>query len=633
VSRRLVVVLVVGLAVLGLAIAWLAQPSARGRSGGGPGAEAGGTSRDLGPSAKRFGRNGRAAPSAADVLGALGNASPRGGLLRVEGRVVDALTRTPVGDVEVVFDGVAGETAASVAPDGTYQIDVSPGEYRAFVRGDHVISVGAAPYQRLPTAPDPTTAMVPDGQLAPLLDVQASQRGVDLEVQRSGTVVGRVLDPGGRPIAGAVVRAETGGWVPVLGTNISETGVDGRFRLEVPAGFYELSAAHADYAGAAPNPNDPYSPRPSVTVFPAMETEQDVTMARGCVIVGHAVRTDGTGSGAGALERGQGETSYPAGPVADDGTFRYTTTFVEDVQLRVWPWKSPPAAYQTFACKDGARFDVTFVIPDDPPDLGGTIVDASGNPAALAFIDIYGLTPGTMNQQERSDANGAWGVYALPAGDYAVSAHVPGRGVARTQVTVPASGVTLRLGGTGAIAGRITGVADGETFQLEIMGCTADQGAIVMSAMTRLIPVRGGSYEVSGLPACSLVANARGPDRTQFITLDVIAGDTSTVDLDLTPPRAKTIRLHVTAPDGSPVAGAQAMAMSTTGNTPAGSSVTTDARGDAELEARVGDQITVFTNMNGGATEPLMGQLEVADTPGAVEDVDLRLMPVTMYDP
>ena len=118
-----------------------------------------------------------------------------------------------------------------------------------------------------------------------------------------------------------------------------------------------------------------------------------------------------------------------------------------------------------------------------------------------------------------------------------------------------------------------------------------------------------------------------------MINLDVIANDTATVDLDLEPPRAKTIRLHVTAPDGSPVAGAQAMSMSMTGHTPA-SPPATDARGDVELLARVGDQITVFTNMNGtGTAEPMMGQIEVSDAPGAIEDVDLRLMPVTMYSP
>lgn len=629
--RRRLALLATAAAVLlaiSLGIAWLQQ--SRSSDGGSVrrGAAAG-TSRDLGPTARPLGR--RHAPTAKDVLGALGAAIPRQGLVRVEGRVVDALTRTPVGGVEVVFDGDAGEATAVADASGSYAIDVVPGDYRAFVRGDHVISVGPAHYQRLPTAPDPTTASVPDDRIAPLLAVSDDQRGVDLEVQRSGIVTGRVLDPGGRPIANAVVRAEVGGWQPVLGTNVAETDASGRFRLEVPAGFYELSAAHDDYAGAGPDPNDPYG-RPNVTVFPEMETERDLTMARGCVITGKAVRRDGSPSGAGALERGVGDTSYPAGPVADDGTFRYTTTLAEDVRLRVWPWKSPPAEYQELACRDGARFDVTFVIPDAPPSLMGTIVDARGNPVSTAYIDVYGLTPGTMNQQERSDASGEWGVFALPPGEYAISAHVVGLGVARARVTSPSSGIALRLSGTGAIAGRIEGVADGETFQLEVGGCRADDGPVVMPPTTRLVPVVGGAYFVDGLPACRLIASARSADRARALELPVVADDTTTIDLDLTPPRQKTVRLRVLTPDGAPVAGAQAMAMSATSRAPAGPAVTTDASGAAELTAGVGDLITVFTGTS-GPEEALIGHAAVSDAPGAEEEIELRLTPVSLYSP
>ncbi len=562
-----------------------------------------------------------------DVWGALTRPAH---LVRVEGQVVEATTGEPVTDVDVVFAGPdgpagpAGESTATVDGDGRYAIDVTPGTYRPFVRGDGVISVGAAGWERLPGAADPATAGAVDGTRAPVLHVAATQRGVDLSVERAGIISGRVVDAGGRAVVGAAVRTLGGaGRRPVLGTDVAETDAAGRFRLEVPVGYYALDAAHPDHGGLA----DPADGPPMVEVLPGQTAAIELRMVAGCVITGRAVRPDGSPAGDGAIERGLGGDAFtPAGQLDADGRFRFTTALTEEVSLRAWPWKSAPAPAQTVACHDGARHELTFVVPDAAPDLVGKIVDASGDAVPMAFVDIYGMSPGTMNQQERGDPDGGWAVFALPPGDYAISAHVPGQGAAWVMATVPGPEVVLRLSGTGSLAGRVEGIDDG-TFLLEIGACAIGGGAVGIDHQTILVPVRGGRYRVDGLPACRLSLAVRAGTRYVPGELEVRAGEVVTHDLDVSPPRAKTVRVRVRNPDGSLAAGAMVVAMGADAMAAAPQPMATDAQGEVTIAAHVGDLVHAFVQDSGA-----MGSGQVSDAPGDHEDLVVTLEPPYVDD-
>ncbi|MCA9674392.1 MAG: carboxypeptidase regulatory-like domain-containing protein, partial [Myxococcales bacterium] len=552
-----------------------------------------------------------------DVWGAL--TGPARGTVRIEGRVLDQSSGDPVADIDVVFagpDGGPGETTATADASGHYAIDVVPGTYRAFVRGDGVISVGNASWDRLPGAADPDAAGAVNDQLAPLLRVAHDQRGVDLGVERAGVIVGRVLDDGGRPVVGAAVRTLGGGGRrPVLGTDVVETDASGGFRLEVPVGYYALDATDADHAGLAQPDGDP----PMVEVLAGETSTIDLRMASGCIVTGHAVRRDGRPAGEGAIERGLGGSDFaPAGRLDADGAFRWTTVASGDVTLRAWPWKSPPAPGQTVACHDGARFDLTFEIPDDAPDLAGRIVGADGAPVSVAYVDIYGMSAGTMNQQERGDADGRWAVYALPPGDYAISAHVPGQGVAWTTASVPGPEVVLQLSGTGSVAGEVTGMVDG-TLAIEVDGCGVGGGAVGVDRQTVLAPVSGGRYRVDGLPACRLAMTIRTPGRTLQTDVEVPAGGVARADVDVSPPRAKEVHVHVRRVDGSPAAGALVMAF----DPDLGGAMqprAADGDGEITLDAHVGEVVHAF--LPDGSQ---MGQDQVSDAPGDREDITITL--------
>ncbi len=70
---------------------------------------------------------------------------------------------------------------------------------------------------------------------------------------------------------------------------VAESGADGSFRLEVPAGYYDLDAAHPDFAGPALADGA----RPNVMVYPQMDTAVELMLARGCIIEGRAIHADG----------------------------------------------------------------------------------------------------------------------------------------------------------------------------------------------------------------------------------------------------------------------------------------------------------------------------------------------------
>jgi hypothetical protein len=581
------------------------------RSGRGSTVQAGGSGTSTGPLAWRNRKNrGR--------LGPIKVAPPADGLVRVTGVVVDAASGKPVSDVEVVF--ADGQSEATTQSDlaGRYSIDVRPGHYRPFVRADGLISVGHPPRERLPGRPRTDQIAASRLEVAPDLAVYSNLSGADLEVVRAGVIAGRVFDRDGHPIAGALVRASpTDGAElrPVLGTDVAETDLDGTFKLELAEAHYVVEAFHDRY-GATQD-------APTIALAAGDTATADLTMIAGCVIAGRVVRAGGGELGDGALERGYssdpGASYYPAGTFDEDGgTFRWTTTEEGEITLRAWPWKAPPSPSRTFDCKDGARYDdVVFMVPATGADLGGTIVTARGTPASRAFIDVQGMSEGTMNQQERADDSGNWEVFALPPGQYLVTAYVDGEGATSAVVTSPGTGNRLQLSGTGSLIGRATGVTDG-TFTLSLESCETEHGT-VFPRTRHLVTVQGGGYRLDGLPSCTLRVEAENRARRRSFEVTIEAGGVATVDLDLAPPKPKVVRGVVRDQDGRPVEGA---AVTPIGQDidGAGAGTTTDASGRFQLEVHGGDVI-IFGHPSGTS------ELMVSDDDPDQRDVEITLMP------
>ncbi len=535
----------------------------------------------------------------------------------LSGSVIDLGDHSPVGNVEVVFRSALGEASATTDPSGTYHIHIAAGTYRAFVRDDAVISVGFADRVRLPGMPAAETAGAPDEALMPLVIANADASNLDLSVTRGGHIVGKVVDRGGHPIAGAVLRARgRAGMRPALGTDVAESDADGSFDLRVPTGLYELDATHPHFAGV--------TDRTRVSVASGGRVPTTLTLTAGCVITGKVIRHDGTPAGDGAIEKQWGTTDNefgPAGHIETDGTFRWMTTDEAEVTLRAWPWKSPPAKARQFACRDGARFDdVVFQLPDRKPDVEGVLLDHGGSPVPFTFVDLAPLDDGGVAQQERTDAEGRWQVYFLPSGSYRVTAQAPERGIAIATISAPQASVKLVLGGTGRLEGTVTNLVNG-SFELLFQSCVDGNGPMPLTRQHRIVTVAGGRFAVDDVTACDVMYEGswRGHPANGRVTVPV--DGTAHVTLDLGPPHEKRIEGIVRDAANQPVA--NALVTSTLDDQSA--TARTDDSGHYVLQTYSGANLYV-------ANGTLEGHATVGLANVATEQVDIQLSSQAVFD-
>ncbi len=470
-------------------------------------------------------RNAAAPPRALPVA--------RTGLVTVTGTVRDADTH-PVAGVDVLFRQAGRDAIARTDADGTYRIEIAAGTYRVTARADRVLSVALADRLRLPELPSSAVAGVPDEALMLRLDATSDLDGVDLEVVTTWRIAGRILDPDGTPVAGAVVRAHPAAAQtapatlrPVLGTDSAVSDQAGRFELRVAPGSYSFAAGHPDYAGIRDVDQEASGGTIEHTIF----------LAAGCIIAGRVVDAQGQPAPDGAIERQTGflqRDFEPSGRIEPDGSFRWVTTHTEQVTLRAWPWHSPPTADQTFDCSDGKRYDdVVFKLPSATPDLEGVLVDKADEPVPFAYLDVSPLDLGGIGQQERTDAAGRWQVHRLPAGRYAIRTHAAGRGAVDKIVRSPDRRVRLHLGGVGRLVGTTTLLERG-TFQITRMICKERSARSFSRTIDRrLVVIRGGRFVIDDLPACELEAIVSWRDQHVEITATIPAGGTATVEVPL----------------------------------------------------------------------------------------------------
>lgn len=549
-------------------------------------------------------------------------------LVQVRGTVRDLRARTPVAGAEVVFASQRGEASTVADSQGRYAMTLHAGRYRGFARAEGYIAVGRAEVERLPQAPDPGAIGMPQDELAPLVGIFRDLDDMDMSLASSAVITGTVSDGAGRPVAGARLRAQLAGYYraqvrPILGTHMGESDRDGGFQLEVPAGSIAIEAFHDLHAGLDGSPH-------RVFVEPGQDLRVELTMKAGCIITGRVVNPRGEPVGEGSLETqfdGPPPNDFaPAGAIDSQGRFRLARTEVGAVTFRAWPWKSPPSEPRTIACTDGARHELTLQVPDAEADLSGQVVSADGAAISHAFIDLFPLEPGGGAQQERADRHGEWGFYAVPPGKYHVTAYVPGQGIAASRVTVPERGVRLSLSGVGSIAGTVQGMESG-SFQFTMARClalfpdgsTARTDDLYMPRSSRLVPVENGAFLIDDLPACQLHAVVRTPYRSERVRVEISAGKSAPLRLDLRQARVKTVYGEVVDGDGRRLAEVQVSRQPGPGSPldePA--YVTSDDSGRYEIKVYTGD-ILHFTGVAGSS------RVTVSWNPGETERVDVQL--------
>ena len=624
------------------AAAWLAASGGLSLPVAGPteDSEAAGTAAPerAGPGAPAAARDGslegrRAAPTRPAAAPEFAEAPPLSKAESVSGRVLDTKDR-PVPGATVTLHGLdptefgnallpAAVATATSGADGTFAVGPAPASMRLRVRAE---AAGFAPA------------------------IANATRGahVDLVLDRGGALHLSVKDVAGAPVKGAEVRVPS---VPRVA--LPTTDAAGEVLVEgLPTGPL---AVRVTAPGAAP------ARVADVAIEAGKTIERTCVVGRGVLLTGRVVE-EASGAGiehATVAVKPQNEPSAtPTTTEADaEGRFRLESAggAGEWVTLTAsrdgWASATQTVRLQAFA-GEGQEVTVKLGRAGDLGGPAGTVLDAEGRAVAGAQVVYAGyarLPDGSTGPVATTDAEGRFALPVPPgtgkAWTLVLGAFAGARGMGATQAQSGHAGsATVRLGGSGAVSGRVVG-ADGAplegaavtlTYDWNARSAPAPSGdaqpwlyaqlfwdarAPVLAATTDA----GGAFRIEGVPVGGFTVEAVwGLDRsTAPDSVMVHAGAQETVSITLG--KGKTIEGRVVDVSGAPIAGATVNGFDPTGNDPRrthSSFSRTDGDGSFRLRNVEGDRWSVTASAAGfSAASPAQA------SPGD-RGVELRLTPL-----
>jgi hypothetical protein len=175
---------------------------------------------------------------------------------------------------------------------------------------------------------------------------------VVLMFEKGVPVTGRVIDPEGNPVGGAIVVTALTGYGDAIDQTqrfTARTQKDGTFAMTLPSGGplqYNLIAHDGDYnqwRKWANGVSEPMSPKPGEAV-----KDLTLTLTRGATIKGKVVDPQGNpkpGKSVRAMSADGRDSRYvaPSAKTDDQGNFTLTNVRPGDVRVEVEPfWSNPP---------------------------------------------------------------------------------------------------------------------------------------------------------------------------------------------------------------------------------------------------------------------------------------------------
>ncbi len=364
-----------------------------------------------------------------------------GGLITVDGRVIDGMTRAPVAGVDVLFSlPIGAEETVTSGGDGQFSIQLGPGGYE-------VRAVGELLY-------------------APARPLKVGRVGaplrLDVEVTRLARVRGRVVDDGGAGVVGATVavapaREASGAYDTdaVLETSVT-SGADGAFELTVFPGEVRLAA---DAPGGYGRVTVPGVPPAAVHDGVEIRLQAHAGVAGvvrgpdGAVVAGAVVHA--------TVRVAEMKVSEQLTRESDaGGRFRFDRIKPASLTLEARAAGFAASAPVTMSPAPGEQRDGVVLALGEPLELAGRVVDAAGAPVADAKVELERPGSRAGRPPVRTGADGTFRFVDLDAGPFALVARAPGYARARRdQVAAPAEGVELTLQSPGRIRGVVTDAA------------------------------------------------------------------------------------------------------------------------------------------------------------------------------
>lgn len=366
------------------------------------------------------------------------------------------------------------------------------------------------------------------------------------QASANGSIRGRVLDGVGRVSAGAVVEARPGS--TGLITQVV-TDDQGRFELVLPAGPVQVHA------------HDPASAlvwTADLTVVAGAQTTVGVRLRAGCTLAGR-VQTDATTRVAGELELSTaadgdepGARFVAVGLVGPDGRFRWRGDEAGAVVVRVRGASGAVSTTRAAVCADGVVVDDLVVsLGHEPLAAAGQLLGPDGQPVAGARVH---LTAGSGERIDTlTDGGGRWRLTpsdgdAGRAGQVQLEALGADGGWATQWVTLPVAGQVLHLRAPGRVRLELRGQRGPVT--LVLLACSSGD-----PARYQIAPAGSRLVELTAVPACLHELRLETADRVEVRAVDVGAGATLELAVDLTPGPERLVSGRVQGADGGGLAG------------------------------------------------------------------------------
>jgi hypothetical protein len=444
-------------------------------------------------------------------------------------RAVPIVSRWPGFDQPSAPPEETGVTATDAA--GAFQLEgLSPGSWAVTVDapGTHPVSL-----PRVPVPGEP----------------------LDVTLEPLGAVEGIVLQPDGRPAAGALVRGASADH----GAE-DRAGADGRFRLAAPPGSYVVQASLGEgFAATAGSMS-----------LAAGETVRDTVVRLGpaATVSGEVVRRDGApASGAEvALFLHRTREIAARAVAAADGRFTVRGLSPGAYDIRAIAPRASPARLEGVTLAAGATFPLRIALPGTGT-VEGTVRDPRGRPlAGVRVRAVYRGEPLVPARpvEARTDFEGRFRLEAVDVGSAEIVARVEGVHLGWTQAVHVPEGREIRadlvLPDAGAIGGRVRVESRAPPPGTTVVA-VALRGGIGSLQVARAPTDANGNYQLA-LPAGDYRVHAApgqaGPDlRATPAFVRVEPRIIARLDIALAPPRPEeSVEIVVLEPGGAPAPGA-----------------------------------------------------------------------------
>jgi protocatechuate 3,4-dioxygenase beta subunit len=418
----------------------------------------------------------------------------------VAGRVVDADSARPLPGVRLVARGEGGTFLGRSGSDGRYTIPgLAPQRYRLEADDERFV-----PWSRSITV------------------AAGGSETQDVPLVRAATLVGRVLDEEGAPIAGAAVQVTRGAESPfrafvrsVQEEGVVRSGKDGVFRAArlAPGDNQRLDVRHDDYeersiGGLSLAPGAVRSGlvvvlRHGLGVRGIVKDEDDHPLAGAKVTLSRA-RSFRAGRGgmqvtmvglAGQVQRETGA----------DGRFAFQGLKAGDYTITARRPGFAGASVDPVKVAEGRGAEPVELTLRPGTTISGSLHDRSGTGAAGWYVSARPagegggppLGPGAIRTEEPTGADGIFVLEGLARGEtYDLQVMGPsGLGPRRAGVEAPAEGIDFTVTGTGQIRGRVVDADSGRAIpDFEVRYQPDAQGG--MRFVMRMGPGRGrGAFE------------------------------------------------------------------------------------------------------------------------------------------